>query len=193
MKSWGTSLAVHGVLLGLALVQFHRTLPAYNGSHILFVRLESTHSSLQLKAAPNSSKKAILPEAQEARGLRMPAPRDISQPVLGNAKVDSMFSLGSAEGKNRYLSELRDWIESRKEYPDVSRRLGQTGRVTIAFRVHRNGEISHVQIRTACPFQRLNDAAVALMHDLNRFKPFPPEIQVAELEIEQPILYELAH
>ena len=191
--SWGKSFFLHLALLGLSLVQFHRSLPNTNGSHILFVRLEDRHSSLQMKAAGKKQNvrdwTQTSPKVQEDAS----ALKETEANQVGQSRADSRLAVGATEGKNRYLAELREWIESRKEYPEVARRLGQTGRVTIAFRVKKDGAISHVQIKSACPFQRLNEAAVALMNELQRFRPFPPEIQVAELEIEQPILYELSH
>lgn len=115
-----------------------------------------------------------------------------SSSTLATAK-----ELGSLQGDQnvsiqaRYLYGLRKLIESRKVYPALARRNGETGRVVIGLLVHRGGEIEKLTIRQASSSDRLNQAALEAVSGIKRYEPFPEAISSASLEVEVPIEYSL--
>lgn len=108
----------------------------------------------------------------------------------------SAIDLGKDSGrqgtaKERYYSELRMMIENQKVYPSLSRKLHETGKVTIAFTVHRDGSVDRVILKSGSSYSRLNKAATDLISGIKRYKPLPVDIQDSELDFEIPINYSL--
>ena len=93
--------------------------------------------------------------------------------------------------QNQYLSELTQWIETRKIYPIAARRLGQEGQVEIAFTIQKDGSIRDAQLTQPCAADRLNEAAFALAKGLDHFKPLPNEMRIEQWKLRLPISYRL--
>lgn len=96
-----------------------------------------------------------------------------------------------ASAKEKYYSELRTMIESQKVYPSISRKLHETGRITIAFTVHRDGSVDRVILKNGSSYSRLNKAATDLISGIKKYKPLPADIEGNELDFEIPINYSL--
>lgn len=90
----------------------------------------------------------------------------------------------------RYKFELRMFLESRKIYPETAKRLRQTGRVVVNFKVSAVGELTDVMLEQASPSEVLNRAAVDLVRSAPKFKPFPEgAISQNEMKLSLPIEY----
>lgn len=95
-----------------------------------------------------------------------------------------------ADLKNQYFSDLKAHIEQHKHYPMISRRLGQTGRVVVAFTLHEDGTLTNIHLHQSCPFERLNVAALDAVKSVGKFKPIPKEIGDQFLDIQVPMEYQ---
>ncbi len=93
--------------------------------------------------------------------------------------------------RDRYLYELKTFFDQRKTYPTSARTLGQTGQVEIAFEIEKDGSIGKVVIVTPSTYERLNQAALALVQNAKTFKPLPSELGVETWKLTVPIRYEL--
>jgi protein TonB len=93
--------------------------------------------------------------------------------------------------KNDYLSKLRTTIENKKIYPKRAKRLKQQGKVVISFEITKNGHIKKVALKNACPYKRLNSAAIKLLVQIAKFEPIPKELEKDTWAIEVPINYSI--
>jgi TonB family protein len=105
------------------------------------------------------------------------------------------FAFGSGNGKGKYnildlyKAELRATIDKNKYYPTMSRRLGQTGTVVIAFTLLEDGNIVNVRIDKPSQFERLNVSALDAVKKVERFKPIPKEAGDNKMDIKVPVKF----
>ena len=137
------------------------------------------------------------------RKVVRPQPTGVVSVPVEEAPVNTAFGAKTDAGEvgvehgvdasvlERYLYELRVLIAQRKTYPAVSRRLGETGRVVVKFEIDRNGRIEQAGVQTASRYSRLNEAALKLIGQIERYKPIPESHRATRLEVEVPIDYVL--
>lgn len=105
------------------------------------------------------------------------------------------FEFGSGNGKGKYTAldlykaELRAMIDKNKYYPTMSRRLGQTGTVVIAFTLLEDGNIVNVRIDKPSQYERLNTSALDAVKKVERFKPLPKEAGDSKMDIKVPVKF----
>ncbi len=88
-----------------------------------------------------------------------------------------------------YKSELRAMIDRNKYYPVISKRLGQTGTVVVAFTLLEDGNIIDVRIDRPSRFDRLNSSALDAVMKVERFKPLPKELGEARMDVKVPVTF----
>lgn len=97
----------------------------------------------------------------------------------------------TANGKTDILSvykaELRAKIDQNKYYPTLSKRLGQTGTVVVAFTLLEDGHIIDVRIEEPSRYERLNSSALEAVKKVARFKPIPKELGETRMAIKVPV------
>ena len=93
--------------------------------------------------------------------------------------------------RERYLYELRRFIDSRKTYPAISRQLGETGRVTLRVRIARDGSFSESKTLFSSAPKRLEASAHQLISSVAKFKTFPNALAERFLVVDIPIDYVL--
>lgn len=103
--------------------------------------------------------------------------------------VKGSGSKGSADVLALYKAELRAKIDQYKYYPPLSRRLGQTGTVVVAFVLEQDGNIVDVKIDSPSQFERLNASALEAVKKVERFKPIPAEYGQSRMEIKVPVKF----
>jgi len=115
---------------------------------------------------------------------------DVTEPV--ETAQGSEFG-NSAEGKtdiaSLYKAELRARIDQNKFYPPLSRRLGQTGTVIVAFTLLEDGNIINIRIDKPSRYERLNISAMDAVKKVERFKPIPKELGTAEMDVKVPVKF----
>jgi TonB family C-terminal domain len=93
--------------------------------------------------------------------------------------------------EDRYIFELKKLLERKKLYPQMARRLGQTGKVTVRFVINKDGTLSTNEVIAPSQYDVLNRAAADLVKSIDGIKPFPEEIKKVSWEITVPIEYTL--
>ncbi len=104
--------------------------------------------------------------------------------AFGTGNSNAKFSI-----KDIYKAELRATIEKNKYYPTMSRRLGQTGTVVIAFTLLEDGNIVDLRIEKPSQYERLNVSALDAVKKVERFKPIPKEVGEIRMDIKVPVKF----
>lgn len=94
---------------------------------------------------------------------------------------------GTKDPRIIYKAELRSRIDQNKFYPLMSRRLGQTGVVVVAFTLLEDGTITDVHLDTPSSHEPLNDSALEAVKKVGRFKPIPKEFEQAKMDMTIPV------
>ncbi len=162
------------------------------------------------KSQPVLEKKVVTNKAF-AKPVEVKKPVEVTPPsVTQNVNTDSSTAMGSADGTggrtdgfafgsgngkgkfnalDLYKAELRATIDKNKYYPTMSRRLGQTGTVVIAFTLLEDGNIVNVRIDKPSQFERLNVSALDAVKKVERFKPIPKEAGDNKMDIKVPVKF----
>jgi TonB family protein len=98
--------------------------------------------------------------------------QDSSYEALSTVTVDQNMV---NDQKTHFKQQLRAEIEKHKSYPVISRRLGQTGIVEVAFTLLEDGHIINVRLSRPSPFERLNESAINAVKKVHKFFPIPRE------------------
>ncbi len=101
-----------------------------------------------------------------------------SQAVSGD-RAGSEFgstAAGTMEALEVYKAELRALIDKNKYYPAISRRLGHTGTVVVAFTLLEDGHIIDVRVQKPSRYDSLNASALDAVKKVDRFRPVPKEV-----------------
>jgi TonB family protein len=119
-------------------------------------------------------------------------------PPIGNTQkaVGHQGEIGHQHGaeasiRDRFLYELEAFINQYKVYPARARRLGQTGKVEVAFHLNQDGSITDPHVVKPCIHDLLNKAALDLVVRASKFRPIPPELKTPLMHVTVPIEYEL--
>jgi protein TonB len=82
-----------------------------------------------------------------------------------------------------YTQTVKQWIESRWEYPDLAKHYGLQGRVVVEFTILQNGNIELLALVRSSGSKLLDEEAVRAIKAAVPFKPFPRSIQENSLRI----------
>lgn len=104
--------------------------------------------------------------------------------ALGTVNSNAKFTV-----MDIYKAELRATIDKNKYYPTMSRRLGQTGTVVIAFTLLEDGNIVDIRIEKPSQYERLNISALDAVKKVERFKPIPKEVGEIRMDIKVPVKF----
>jgi periplasmic protein TonB len=96
---------------------------------------------------------------------------------------------GRTDQLSLYKAELRATIDKNKSYPTMSRRLGQTGTVVVAFTLLEDGHIIDVRIEKPSRYDSLNSSALDAVKKVKRFKPIPKDLGETKLDITVPVKF----
>jgi protein TonB len=107
----------------------------------------------------------------------------------GHAFGNSNSGTGKFTVMDLYKAELRATIDKNKYYPTLSKRLGQTGVVVIAFTLLSDGNIVDVRIEKPSQYERLNVSALDAVKKVERFKPIPKEAGEEKMDIQVPVKF----
>lgn len=106
-----------------------------------------------------------------------------------NVNASPGDSAREAELIDLYKAELREKIDQNKFYPALSRRLGQTGTVIVAFTLLEDGQITNIRVDRPSVFEKLNEAGVEAVKKVNRFKPIPGELGINQMDLTIPVKF----
>lgn len=145
--------------------------------------------SIQIKVASKPSVTIPSPVKKEVSKTTVPTPKVTTQstPVVTDTAPTDINAKFSA--MDVYKAELRATIEKNKYYPTMSRRLGQTGTVVIAFTLLEDGNIVDIRIEKPSQYERLNVSALDAVKKVERFKPIPKEVGEIRMDIKVPVKF----
>ena len=182
-----TSAVLHGLIAGALLLRMsgHSSVVPI-GIEMLYIG-ESRPTHVAARVKPVAKVKAPVAKAEVA---------DIkeSTPPVEAAAPAQTGPVGAVDGQvvsalERYKYELRLFLESRKIYPEVAKRLRQTGKVIVHFKITADGALSEVNLEQGSSSEVLNRAAMDLVKGAPRFKAIPAEAKTNELQLSLPIEY----
>ncbi len=111
---------------------------------------------------------------QPAVAESAPAPVTAPMPL---APVATPVPARDTQDEDRYKALLRSRVDAHKQYPRLSRRMGEEGRVMVEFSVNPSGEVSGLRIKSPSASERLNEAALQAVRDAAPLPPFPEGIR----------------
>ena len=77
-------------------------------------------------------------------------------------------------------------------YPRSATRAGIEGTVMVGLAITPSGTVSRVRVKRSSGHERLDDAALAFLRNLNRVPALPPELDWHTREVTLPISYRLS-
>lgn len=148
------------------------------------------------QSAANKAPQLQAPAPKVQKPLHAPAPLKKSAPASASAKAaqtaqdpstaqispnhHAAQDLSQEKLKNAYLAEIRELIKRHKNYPLVSKRLGEQGVVRLAFCVEASGAFCNMRVASSSTFARLDAAALGALTQARAHKP-PPSRKRLEL------------
>ncbi len=140
----------------------------------------NTPSVVPRKMVQESLKKSLVHETHSEK---------ISQKSQDMLSTNSSNGTDNANALESYKAELRAMIDRNKYYPVISKRLGQTGTVVVAFTLLEDGNIIDVRIDRPSRFDRLNLSALDAVKKVERFKPIPKEFGGPKMDVKVPVTF----
>jgi TonB family protein len=169
-------------------------------------KLQLTKSVLLIPKVPGQTKSANIPvPSRKFRPHPMSTARSLQKekaavdttgtaeagPAVGagNSDYGSAPGVATANARALFKAELRSAIERNKSYPSMSRRLGQTGTVVVAFTLEEDGKITDVRVETPSRFERLNESALEAVKKVEKFRPIPSEWGEEKISLSVPVKF----
>lgn len=129
-------------------------------------------------------------------GAKQAVARTRSAPVVEKSlgqKASATKSVGAHDvivaQQDLYILELRNLIEGLKSYPLASKRMREQGRAVVSFLIAKDGSISNILLKGSSGFARLDEASLAIVRTIGRFRAFPNDLKRDALSIDVPIEY----
>lgn len=92
---------------------------------------------------------------------------------------------------NEYSTKLRAEINKNKEYPNISKKLKEEGKVIISFKVLRNGQFTNIRVDISSGIERLDKAALNALYETKEFESFGSNINNEYLDFILPLEFTL--
>lgn len=92
---------------------------------------------------------------------------------------------------DNYASKLRKEINKNKNYPTISKKLKEEGRVLLSFRVLKSGQFTNIKILVSSAKERLDKAALNALYDTKEYEAFDNSINKEFLDFELPLEFKL--
>lgn len=203
------SLAIHAVFL-LFVVFLHPSQPNLSprgstsveeATVVIFAGSEvGRNRAPRLEPLKRARDHGTIPAGKDPQG-DVSLPSKVSEGVPSDAgslhTQSNPKGLGTADGDpnanplERYLFGLRQAIESKKVYPSLSRRMGETGKVLVILKLLRDGTVQDVRLKGSSRYARLDQVALDAVSAVEKYRPIPASIPENELIVEVPIEFKL--
>lgn len=134
---------------------------------------------------------AVKAQKKKVAQTKPPVPQVTQEPLTSESTVGDPNGTGPRTQIAEYLFGLRSYIDERKIYPSMSRRMGETGKVLVTLDVLRNGTIQDVKIKSGSKYSRLNEAALKTVSEVKKYKPLPDSISQEKISVVVPIEFTL--
>jgi protein TonB len=121
----------------------------------------------------------------QTRGMNLNLPQ-AQQPGSGTD-----LSVQGDVGAN-WLTELEQWVDDRKYYPEMAGEMNQQGTVTIRFTVNRAGQVSRLMMVSPTGYALLDQAWLGLFRGAD-LPPFPPDAKSDTATITASMHFQIIH
>lgn len=145
------------------------------------------------KKVINEKQKEIPKIVENNENIETPKQIDKASPPVEN-KLKTEEKINPDELKTieaEYLSKLISLIEKNKTYPNTAKRLNQSGKVLVSFIITKNGEIKNIKISGSSNFEKLDEAALNILKEIQNVGLIPEKLNKESWEITVPIVYQL--
>ena len=92
---------------------------------------------------------------------------------------------------NHYILEVQKIIFQSLDYPRLAQEAGWQGSVKVKLHLSSEGELLGVKISESSGYLSFDDNVVKIAESLSPYPPFPPDIELKDLWIDIPIVYEI--
>ncbi len=181
-KEFALGFIISIILHGLLVCEFSSSDTKANNTFSKNEGLEQTRVSVR------SIKTIQRKQLQKAKGLQKEKKKLVKQKVdqqAGSAKNSS----GNNKVLSKYLSLIRSKILQNKYKSKIARKLNQTGRVTITFKIINRNKVSDISILTPSRSKQLNYSALKTIQRLESLPNIPKELNLDILSVEVSIDY----
>jgi protein TonB len=173
-------------IFGWGWVRSQEAVPARHGFR---VHVSTEKLTAQTPVAPVTPKKIVSKTTTSAVPVQ---PKSEPVETLSSAiSTPAVSGAQAATAKEIYIAEIRSKIEANKSYPLISRRMGQTGIVIVAFTLLKDGSIMDLHVHKSSRFDRLDASAVEAVRKVGRFNPIPSEVGESQMDINVPVKFYL--
>lgn len=126
-------------------------------------------------------------------------PRQASQPPPAvqaaaqgvSAAPDTPSAEDETDWRDSYRHDLHAALARHHRYPDRARRFGLSGEVQVGFAIARDGHFDDIHLVRSSDAALLDQAALATVRRLGRFRPLPRSYSEDSWEVEVPLVYRL--
>lgn len=156
------------------------------------IPLQMKSPPVQKKIAKVAVKKPLPVEAAKVEPQTGSASENTGKSGTGGNPNGSEFgtsSNGVTDALSVYKAELRMIIDRNKYYPTLSKRLGHTGTVVVAFTLQADGLITDVRIDTPSKYEGLDHSALDAVKKIDKFKPIPKEFGMVKMAVKVPVKF----
>ena len=153
-------------------------------------RAASSAATLPAPGPAQPEARPTKPESQASRGN--PSQTSSGDPIASaNVKEGPEAIARRMNAEEAYLSSVKRELDRNKSYHPMAKRLGQTGRVTLRFKLSAEGRVLESALVTPSPYAALNESALATLAAVKAFQPIPAELNQPSWEITVPIEFSL--
>ena len=91
-----------------------------------------------------------------------------------------------------YLAQLHRLLQRHQHYPRLARQRGEQGTVIVRFDIQPDSRLHNIQLHRTTTSERLNQAALRSIRDLNGLlPPLPAALSGRPWSVKVPIVYQL--
>lgn len=161
-------------------------------SELTYVSIEEKNQTSNFKQKSQPLQNEKIEKSDVVKKVSAVQNTEVNQTGKPSQTANSVSGTGGAlHPLSDYSAGLRKLIDSQKIYPSLSKKMGETGIVTVSLELLKDGTIKDVQIKTSSKFARLNQAALQTASAVKKYRPLPESISGDQLNVEVPIEFSL--
>ncbi len=92
---------------------------------------------------------------------------------------------------NQYILKIQNSIFQSLEYPYLAQEAGWQGKIKVKLHLDREGELIGSKISESSGYLSFDENVEKVVKSLNPYPPFPFDVEIKDLWIDVPIVYEI--
>lgn len=186
-----TSLALHLLIAALVIFGLQPKNLKLADSTVDFVLTPFQQNSVKTNTAMNPVRNTSKPEMAAVPESKNVESLPEAEPSVARPFQPSQTGTVATTAEQSYIAHVRWLLEKNKKFPVLAKKQGHFGTVQIQFTVAADGVIQHSKIAQSTDYDSLNQAALQILKSIQKFDPFPAEIQKTEWTFILPIEFKL--